>query len=422
MAGQPAEQLRLALALGNQILTQFIASTLHLDHPLFRLLAMARSSLAKMFSTAMVMTTAGGISNRDKTFDIDEYIPGFCQEIIEGKFDRNWWKVLEAITAHRKAPVAPVDKSEQWLQPRSTELAAIADSIVSTLGFVPSPAYSFLGFLSTCAQFTAAMPPELARDKIKAALMDMAMLPPTKRWDTMLRGAPGIPVPESFLLETDKCFLEMSNMKSGTEQLMELESVLPGAIGNLGAFPPARSPPAQAPAPAPAAPTPPGSATRKRKGDRTPNVGNPSGTPGKAPAAIGGGHAALGGGPQQAGGMKPGSLASSCKMNGGDLDMTVAPGVRSTSTTDRKFIIHVGQFCKDNNIDQNAVCWPFLAEVARCNSNHFKGIAGASTILDVVALARCPNAHDPTHCRTKHKLLSDALMLELGAAPYFRPA
>ena len=109
-------------------------------------------------------------------------------------------------------------------------------------------------------------------------------------------------------------------------------------------------------------------------------------------------------------------------MNGGDLDMTVAPGVKSTYTTDRKFIIHVGQFCSDNNIDQNAVCWPFLAEVARCNSNHFKGIAGASTILDVVALARCPNAHDSTHCRTKHKLLSDALMLELGTAPYFRPA
>ena len=193
VAGQPAEQLRLALALGNQILTQFIASTLHLDHPLFRLLAMARSSLAKMFSTAMVMTTAGGISNRDKTFDIDEYIPGFCQEIVEGKFDRNWWKVLEAITTHRKAPVAPVDKSEQWLQPRSTELAAIADSIVSTLGFVPSPAYSFLGFLSTCAQFTAAMPPELARDKIKAALMDMAMLRRTLRHRRQRRRNPTLP-------------------------------------------------------------------------------------------------------------------------------------------------------------------------------------------------------------------------------------
>ena len=423
VASQPAEQLRLGLALGNQIVTQFIASTLHLDHPLFRVLATARSSLAKMFSTAMVMTTAGDISNRDKTFDIDEYIPGFCQEIIEGKFDRNWWEVLEAITTHRKAPVAPVTKSEQWLQPRSTELATIADRIVSTVGFVPSPGYSILDFLSTCAQFTAAMPPELARDNIKAALMDMAMLPPTKRWDTMLRGAPGIPVPESFLLATDKCFLEMSNMKAGTEQLMELESVLPGAIGNLGAFPPARSPPAQAPAPAPAAPTPPGSATKKRKGDGTPGTpGKPSGTPSKAPAAIGGGHAALDGGPKQASSLKPGSLASSCKMNSGDLDMTVAPGVRSSSTTDRKFIIHVGQFCDDSNIDQNAVCWPFLAEVARCNSNHFKGIAGANTILDVVALARCPNAHDPTHCRTKHKLLSDALMLELGTAPYFRPA
>ena len=255
-----------------------------------------------MFSTAMVMTTAGDISNRDKTFDIDEYIPGFCQEIIEDKFDRNWWEVLEAITTHRKAPVAPVTKSEQWLQPRSTELATIADRIVGTVGFVPSPGYSILDFLSTCAQFTAAMPAELARDNIKAALMDMAMLPPTKRWDTMLRGAPGIPVPESFLFASDKCFLEMSNMKAGTEQLMELESVLPGAIGNLGAFPPARPPPARAPAPA--APTPPGSAAKKRRGADTPGTpGTPSGTPGRGAAAVGGGYAKAA--------MTPGSLAGS---------------------------------------------------------------------------------------------------------------
>jgi hypothetical protein len=260
------------------------------------------------------------------------------------------------------------------------------------------------------------MPPELARDKIKAGLMDMAMLPPAKRWDTMLRGAPGIPVPESFLLENDKCFLEMANMKRGTDQLMGLEAVLPGAINNLGAHP--RSPPAQAPAPPPAAPTPPGSATKKRKG----NMGNPPGTPGRAPAATGGSHTAPGGGTQQGGGLKPGSLAGSCKMNSGDLNMTVAPGSSSTSTTDRKFIIHVDQFCKDNNIDQTAICWPFMAEVARCNGNHFKGNAGASTVRDLVALARCPNAHDPTHCRAKHRLLSNALMLELNTPTYFRSA
>ena len=207
----------------------------------------------------------------------------------------------------------------------------------------------------------------------------------------------------------------MANMKRGTDQLMGLEAVLPGAINNLGAHP--RSPPAQAPAPPPAAPTPPGSATKKRKG---PNMGNPPGTPGRAPAAIGGGHAAPGGGPQQAGGMKPGSLASSCKMNGGDLNMTVAPGVHSSSTTDREFIIHVGQFCEDNDIDQDAICWPFMAEVARVNRNHFKGGTGARRILDDVAIARCPHARDPAHWRTKHMLLSNTLMLELNTPTYFR--
>ena len=63
-----------------------------------------------------------------------------------------------------------------------------------------------------------------------------------------------------------------------------------------------------------------------------------------------------------------------------------------------------------------------MAEVARCNGNHFKRGAAAPALFDAVAIARCPNARDPAHWRTKHALLSDALMLELGTAPYFRPA
>ena len=141
---------------------------------------------------------------------------------------------------------------------------------------------------------------------------------------------------------------------------------------------------------------------------------------GEVPAVIGGNHAALGDDAQQAGRMKPGSLAGSCTMNGGDLNMTVAPGAHSSSTTDRKFVIHVGQFCEDNDIDQDATCWPYMAEVARCNSNYFKGGAGARRMLDAVAIARCPHARDPTHWRTKHMLLSDTLMLALNTPTYFR--
>ena len=196
-----------------------------------------------------------------------------------------------------------------------------------------------------------------------------------------------------------------------------IESVGPGAISSLGTLPPARQTPAWAPAPAAPAPN---KLNRPNMKQRKGNVGNPPGTPGRVPAAIGGNHAALGGDTQQAGGMKPGSLAGSCKMNGGDLNMTVAPGVHSSSTTDRKFIIHVGQFCEDNDIDQDAICWPFMAEVARVNSNHFKGGAGARRILDAVAIARCPHARDPAHWRTKHMLLSDTLMLELNTPTYFR--
>ena len=205
--------------------------------------------------------------------------------------------------------------------------------------------------------------------------------------------------------------------RNGVSQPLDstIESVEPGAISSLGTLPPARQTPAWAPAPAALAPN-----KLNRPNKRNGNVGNPPGTPGRVPTAIGGNHAALGGDTQQAGRMKPGSLAGSCKMNGGDLNMTVAPGAHSSSTTDRKFIIHVGQFCEDNDIDQDATCWPYMAEVARCNSNHFKGGAGARRMLDAVAIARCPHARDPAHWRTKHMLLSDTLMLELNTPTYFR--
>ena len=110
-------------------------------------------------------------------------------------------------------------------------------------------------------------------------------------------------------------------------------------------------------------------------------------------------------------------------MSGGDLNMTVAPGVRSSSTNpDRKYVFHVGQFCNDKNIDRNGSCWPFMAEMARCNGSHFKRGADAPALFDAVAIARCPHARDPAHWRTKHVLLSDTLMLEFGTIPYFRPA
>ena len=140
VATEPAEQLRLGLALGNQIATQFIAPKLHLDYPVFKLLATARSSLSKMLPMSMVITDAGEISKRDRTFDIDEHIPGFCQELAEGKFDRNWYGVLVVIAKHRKSPVPPVGKAEQWPQPRSAELATIAGKILGAVGFVALPA------------------------------------------------------------------------------------------------------------------------------------------------------------------------------------------------------------------------------------------------------------------------------------------
>ena len=105
------------------------------------------------------------------------------------------------------------------------------------------------------------------------------------------------------------------------------------------------------------------------------------------------------------------------------MNMTVAPGKSSKTTIDRKFVCRVSKFSSDKNIDQAASsAWPFMAELARCNGDHFKGATNARPVMEHITMARCPNAHDAIHCYTKHKLLSNALMVELGAAPYFRQA
>jgi len=142
VADAPAEQLRLALCLGEQIVTQFVASKLHLDHELFKVLANARPHLGKMISVAAVVDSAGAINQRDKTFAFKVHLGSFTQELIEGKFDCNWYDLLIAIITHRKSPVPPVDKLNQWLQPRSPELATIVDKVLGAIGFVQAPRLS----------------------------------------------------------------------------------------------------------------------------------------------------------------------------------------------------------------------------------------------------------------------------------------
>ena len=122
---------------------------------------------------------------------------------------------------------------------------------------------------------------------------------------------------------------------------------------------------------------------------------------------------------------KPGQLSGSCKMSANDagMIMAVAPGRHSKVAVDRKFVCRVSKYCSDDKgVDQAGTCWPFMAELARCNGDHFKGTTGARPVVEFVAIARCPNAHGAVHCRTKHNILSGALMAELGAAPYFRQA
>lgn len=72
---------------------------------------------------------------------------------------------------------------------------------------------------------------------------------------------------------------------------------------------------------------------------------------------------------------KPGQLSGSCKMSANDagMIMAVAPGRHSKAAVDRKFVCRVSKYCSDDKgVDQAGTCWPFMAELARCNGDHLR--------------------------------------------------
>ena len=93
----------------------------------------------------------------------------------------------------------------------------------------------------------------------------------------------------------------------------------------------------------------------------------------------------------------------------------------NASTTD--YVCHVAQFCEDSNVSQARYCWPYLLEVARSNARQFNGKAPFEDGLKVlVALARCPSAHNAAHRHAQHALLKILLMEKLVNEPYFQEA
>ena len=114
-------------------------------------------------------------------------------------------------------------------------------------------------------------------------------------------------------------------------------------------------------------------------------------------------------------------LGDSCTWSEDSRDMMLSV-YRSHNASTTDYVCHVAQFCEDCNVSQARYCWPYLLEIARSNARFFNGgyglIDGITKTL--VALARCPSAHDAGHCHARHEHLEDALMAQLSCEPYLR--
>ena len=115
-------------------------------------------------------------------------------------------------------------------------------------------------------------------------------------------------------------------------------------------------------------------------------------------------------------------LGDSCTWSEDSRDMMLSV-YRSHNASTTDYVCHVAQFCEDNDVSQARYCWPFVLEVARSNARQFNGKAPFEDGLKVlVALARCPSAHNAAHRHAQHASLTILLMEKLVNEPYFQEA
>ena len=116
-------------------------------------------------------------------------------------------------------------------------------------------------------------------------------------------------------------------------------------------------------------------------------------------------------------------LGDSCTWSEGSRDMMLSV-YRSHNAFTTDYVCHVAQFCEDSNISQECYCWPYVLEIAGRNVRAAlqDGSYPARELKNLVALARCPSAHDAGHCHAQRERLADALMAQLASEPYLQEA
>ena len=116
-------------------------------------------------------------------------------------------------------------------------------------------------------------------------------------------------------------------------------------------------------------------------------------------------------------------LGDSCTWSEDSRDMMLSV-YRSHNASTTDYVCHVAQFCEDSNISQECYCWPYVLEIAGRNVRAAlqDGSYPARELKNLVALARCPSAHDAGHCHAQRERLADALMAQLASEPYLQEA
>jgi hypothetical protein len=219
-------------------------------------------------------------------------------------------------------------------------------------------------------------------------------------------------VPRTFLRRTDPCFEQLRSRDQATEDLMKIDTLIPGALNAISSM--ASNP--RSPGPPNPTPTPPpggggggaggggkgkgkGKGANKRNADGSPKTDGP---PSPSPSP-------------QVPSLVPGAFASKCSWSAQVL--SIVRDMPDRKTGQRKSlptaVFDVGKFCAANGIAFNGYCWEFvcsywLSSYDRANRVFFNMDKNRAAGALRLACARCSHSADtsnhPEALSAKHKL------------------
>ena len=418
------EILQVAYQRYSQVINQFLATKRHYRNPLFGILASAREHMVDFITHALLCDDKGEVRKADMEWKVSQ---AYCDAVVKSGFDtvNHYNEVIVSLETSRSKGNAPPPVGsllEQWTQERSHELAIYVDRLANAFGAPRNDTiFGFSAFFREVDLFLKRTPGAINKGYHKGKMCQEALSKPSDRWRLMLRspppqqGAPAI-VPRTFLRRSDPCFAQLASRDKATEELMELDKLIPGALNAISASASIFNAAGISPGPANPTPNPPpggggggGGGGGKGKGKGKAGKRNADGTP------KGGGQPSSPPGNTPTGLLLPGTFASSCSWNAQVL--TIKRETRDKKTQVLRTLppatFDVGKFCSANGVAFNDYCWEFvcsyfLSTFDKANKKFADLDKQRAATAMRVACARCPHSSDTTNHpeaqAAKHKL------------------